>query len=364
MRSNLATQIFSARGPLALLGIVLHLCTFYNVNNPFPVVRDNHWITAVLSDLIHVFRMETFMLIAGVAFTILVKKYTAIDFYWNRVKRLILPLVAFALLINYPLYLLFADTSTAHEISLTNAPGQLVVMHLWFLRDLFMITVFAGLLYYATPFETLLPRKRIGQTIENNQILVIAALPFLLVIPRCFGYLFPVVAMSSNTFGSIESLMRYSIFFFIGALTLYMPMIARTFENPTKKGALAALIIFAAAWIVSGIDFQHIAGKVISYAARQLCTLIFVTLSIQLCHRVSRHFKKWLPTLDEASYSIYLLHLPLLILVANAVGPLQLAIGLEMPLIFAVTTFLCFGLHRFAQNSLRWFRGLAVYSRA
>jgi glucans biosynthesis protein C len=341
MRSNLATQIFASRGPLALLGIVLHLCTFYNPANQFPVSREHHWVTMAISDLIHAFRMETFMLIAGVTFAIQIKKYYELNFFWNRTKRLVLPFFLTAVFLNYPVYLLYADSHLVQSASLLNAPRKATIMHLWFLRDLFVITVLAAALYFSTTFTKLISRQALRRFFQNNQFWVVVSLPFLLVAPRALGYLFPIISAESETFGSIETFLRYALFFFVGALLQYMPSIANLIENRSRLRLLFALIILVMAWSVSQFEFSHIVTKTIGFIAKQVCTLLLIALAIQTCYRFRLRLKQLLPHLDQASYSIYLLHLPILILVANATGSAKLPMWLDLPLILVVTTFLC-----------------------
>jgi fucose 4-O-acetylase-like acetyltransferase len=149
MNSNLSSKRFAARGPLALLGIVLHLCTFYNPTSKFPVTREHYWVTVAVSDLIHSFTMEAFMLIAGVAFAIQIKKHNELSFLWNRTKRLLLPLTLTAALLNYPVYLLFSGGKLGQTKSLLDAPAHATIMHLWFLRDLFLVSVLATSLHFS-----------------------------------------------------------------------------------------------------------------------------------------------------------------------------------------------------------------------
>lgn len=342
MDSNISSKIFSARGPLALLGIVLHLCTFYNVSHEFPVTRETHWLPIAAVNLIHAFRMEAFMLIAGLAFAIQIKRDLKLSsFYWNRAKRLTVPFVLTAVFLNYPIYLLFADSSVSRTATLFEAPRLATIMHLWFLRDLCYITVLAGFLYLSTASLKAVRRQSIKLFIQQHQILIICTLPFLLVFPRAMGYMFPLVATISETFGSIESFLRYTMFFFVGALTLYMPIISSSIERPSRIGILGALIFLNIAWAFSSFEFENILTRGFAYAAKQFCTLTLIALAIQCCYRFSTKTKKLLPTLDKASYSIYLLHLPILILVANAIGRANLPVWLDWPLVLVVTSFLC-----------------------
>lgn len=77
------------------------------------------------------------MLIAGLAFAIQIKKHLKLSsFYWNRAKRLAVPFVLTAVFLNYPIYLLFADSGVSRTATLFDAPRLAIIMHLWFLRDL------------------------------------------------------------------------------------------------------------------------------------------------------------------------------------------------------------------------------------
>ncbi len=296
------------------------------------------------------------MLIAGLAFAIQIKKHRKLSsFYWNRAKRLAVPFVLTAVFLNYPIYLLFADSSVSRTATLLEAPRLATIMHLWFLRDLGYITVLAGFLYLSTASLTADRRRSIKLFIQQHQILIICSLPFLLVFPRVMGYLFPIVATMSETFGSIESFLRYTMFFSIGVLTLYMPITSSSIERPSRIGVLGALIFLNIAWTFSLFEFENTLIRLFAYTAKQFCTLTLIALAIQCCYRFSTQTKKLLPILDKASYSIYLLHLPILILVANAIGKANLPVWLDWPLVFVVTTFLClqlFGLSEKLKNTV------------
>jgi fucose 4-O-acetylase-like acetyltransferase len=93
--------------------------------------------------------MEAFMLIAGVAFAIQIKKHNELSFLWNRTKRLLLPLTLTAALLNYPVYLLFSGGKLGQTKSLLDAPAHATIMHLWFLRDLFLVSVLATSLHFS-----------------------------------------------------------------------------------------------------------------------------------------------------------------------------------------------------------------------
>jgi glucans biosynthesis protein C len=341
MNSNLSSKIFAGRGPLALLGIVLHLCTFYNPVNPFPVIREHHWITVAISDFIHSFRMEAFMLIAGVAFATQIQKYNELGFFWNRTKRLVLPLLLTAVFLNYPVYLLFSDRESGRITTLLDAPAQATIMHLWFLRDLFLITVLAASLYFSKTVARHFNQESVKRFIQTRQTLILCLLPLLMVVPRALGFLFPIVATESAILGSLENFLRYALFFFIGTLAHYMPIAKSSIEQPSRSGVFVTLVLFSIAWTFSLQDFQNIVGKTLGFTAKQVCTFILIALAFQCCYRFRGSVNKVFPSLDKASYSIYLLHLPILILVANATAKANLPMWLDWALIFAATTFFC-----------------------
>jgi glucans biosynthesis protein C len=281
------------------------------------------------------------MLIAGVAFTIQIKKYNELRFLWNRTKRLLLPFLLIAVFLNYPIYLLFAGRESWQTTSLLNAPAQATIMHLWFLRDLFLISVFAVSLYFSKTLTRHSNQESVKRFIYSHQVLILCVLPILMVLPRALGFLFPSVATESAIFGSFENFLRHALFFLIGALVHHAPIVKSSIEKPSRSGVLVALVLFSIAWTFSAQEFSSVVGKTLGFVAKQICTFILIALAFQCCYRFSFAVNKVLPSLNKASYSIYLLHLPILILVANATGKASLPMWLDWPLMFAVTTFLC-----------------------
>jgi glucans biosynthesis protein C len=143
------------RGVLMMLGVVLHtslsyLPGFWVYTDPW---SNAEWIRFVV-EYIHLFRMPAFFVLCGFFGALLLDKRGAKAMLWNRFQRIVLPFGVFLFLL-YPA-MVFSVTLASHvqdgkinpvrsaldEMLLFNFPE--VFYHLWFLYHLMYITILFG----------------------------------------------------------------------------------------------------------------------------------------------------------------------------------------------------------------------------
>lgn len=257
----------------------------------------------------HLFRMEAFFTIAGFFGALSLAKVRARDWMLRRVVMLGVPLlVGIALIVPFTHHLLAAF---AHRPDLEDwyvaawPPGDWHI-HLWFLLSL--------LLY--TPLTLLLDRSNLPAAAEA------------LVARHCslvVGVFWAVAALSSMAVvavltkhaGSMAPIIRHSQYYFAFYLLGFCLqrselLMARMLALPRWTYAVAAcLLVFtlAATGVAGGgrvaVWAHYLSRPIIGLAATSL--IFRSALALRQC-------RPWQARLSAASYTIYLLHVPVLVL--------------------------------------------------
>jgi glucans biosynthesis protein C len=161
------------RAGALLLGIVLHGTLSFVPLLPdvlWPVHDvSQHWAMAVLAFVIHVFRMSLFFLIAGLLARALLHRLGPRAFWRNRAQRIALPLVlawpvCFAALAAVALWIL-AKTHGGTLPPEEMLDAGLNFLHLWFLYILLWLYAIAWVVHLT--LHKLDPRQRVVRTLDR-----------------------------------------------------------------------------------------------------------------------------------------------------------------------------------------------------
>ncbi len=345
------------RAAMMALGLVLHAACNYMAlpANPAWPFRDRHtsFIFDVLVVLVHEFRLPVFFVMAGFFAALLYQRRGPEGLLVNRTRRVLLPLVLF-----WPP--LFALVSTGFGFALWGgtwqAAGQAVdslltgavlahanLMHLWFLYDLFLLylaavalAVLVGCLPQAWRSTVLAFFSRQAFTVWGVALLVlVTALPLSLM---------PVAVLESSAslLPPPRILAAYGLFFAFGWLTFLTP---GAVDHLGKRswlylGLAAPLFVVLLALLgrPTGLGGASWTQAVVSAALIWLLVLGLIGLFVRHAGRPTRLGRY----LADASYWLYLVHLPVIIWTAGFLGPYDLPAAVKFLLTLGVTT--AFGL--------------------
>lgn len=335
------------RSILMMLGVVMHTAKIYDVARNWDI-EDQRTSIAMewLAQGIHLFRMPAFFIISGFFTLFTLQKYGSRHFLRLRRERLLVPLVATALLLNSlqgyvihchlspgPLGLL---TYLRHQLPQAWRHGDWVV-HLWFLNNLLLYSLLAALFYSLRPVGQRLVGWRMwpNWAARDHIPWLLLALGLLAVGLRFPAYTWPLYSQRFMGITSLNELVEYLPYFLFGMWLYRDRELLHSFSQARawQVGAFAA----AAALLWLSFAEQNLAEKIIFNFSRGVLTW----LACLFCFALFRHY--WdQPSpvflyLADASYTVYLFHHLCVVLLGLWLLPFSLSIYLKFIIIVSMT---------------------------
>lgn len=355
----------SLRAVMMLLGLVLHSAASYitiqpaNMDWPYQDPESSVFFNWLI-DYIHIFRMPVFFLVSGFFAAYLLKSRGARAFLKHRWSRIAVPfLIAWLILLPVTAVAMryaqqFNPLALATPTGFTAASNETpllqrnLLMHLWFLLDLFMFCAAATILDKLIQFVPEGIRTAFldafQRLVHRGAILVFALLSGLV--------LYQMNSWSIDYSGVIlrppRVLLNNGLFFFFGWLLFMRRDAIAGFKRPAWIYILAGTACFLAsryfAEIGCGTDRicdptavrEHILA--ILFLAPAVWLLVYGFMGLFLRY-LSKQSTRWRYMLD-ASYWIYLVHLPLVMVLPTILVSVALPSGVKFLLVIIVATVL------------------------
>jgi glucan biosynthesis protein C len=306
----------AVRAVLMLLGIPFH------ATHPF---RDDGQTWMVMSadrslalthvmEFLHLFRMQGFFLIAGYFTAMLLLKRSVGAYLESRLTRLVPPLVV-GLLVIVPLMNLAADLHNASSSSAgfglwlgeSLTLGRETTGHLWFVIVLIYFSAVAALV-------CLSPKVRTFRLNLSDRTVSRLFLPAILAIGLGIG-VYEVALLKANPLipellknpVSLGFALEYAPYFAIGALLNRVPAMNRRFNRFSWLVTLVAIVLALVA--VGAGELPKYTRPVLKAVAAIGLTQSIISGAGTLFRTESRRVRE----LVEASFVIYLLHLPIIV---------------------------------------------------
>lgn len=284
----------NARATLLLLGVLFHSAVFVYLYQQ-PEASSEFLSVVFLHQFLHAFRMPAFFVIAGFFAAYLLQSRGATKFLQNRLARITLPLLIFWI------PLIFANSWTSQGAWLTGRNTFDILPidfgHLWFLYFLtvFVLTTWA----LAEPLKLLIS-KSISPALFLASLFAVVPL-----IPGVFDQE-GTLATSTRIVPDLGLLLLYFLIFFSGVVAYFqrdrwLPFLKQ------RAGWLATLFVstFFVFFVIQDLELE-VTGWV--YAAAVVSGTYGV---LGLFLRFATRQGKILKFVADASYWIYLIHLPL-----------------------------------------------------
>ena len=362
----------AVRGFALLLGIVLHATlSFVPAPSRFWIIQDSHpsLTLGVLFFSIHVFRMTTFFLIAGFFAHLSFHRRGAGGFIKDRLLRIALPLV-----VGWPILftamggVIFWAASFPNGGPPPGSPGwppmlpKFPLTHLWFLYVLLEFYAAVLVLRTGVAWLDLNGRVRahvdrlIGLLMRSRLAPAILAVPIgvtLSLDPSWMGWV-GVRTPDASLVTNLQALIGFGTAFGFGWLLHRQVDLTRILERRWLLNLVLAIGLIAASLVLAviiatrpepiGYDAVRLAGAV-CYALA-IWTTTFAAIGGAL--RFLSGFSPMRRYLADASYWLYLIHLPILmalqVAVSNLDWPWPIKFGaillIALPLMFASYQFL------------------------
>lgn len=326
-----------------LLGVVYHAAHAWSALLHVPWIveaRDGSWLLAGVEHISHLFRMPVFYALAGFFTAMLIDRRGVVEFLANRMARIVLPLLIFLpiLGVTFVMIIRSAPADLSPLLQAANAPPDpaappraFETFHLWFLVYL---TWFCGLAALATRVPLRLP----GWLYRSRWTLV--WLPIVLV---------PALAVTQMPAQGPTALRPalwpfgyFGVFFALGmGLYRFPDALDRLGHRAALMGVLCAiggpLFVWGVAtgahpWLLIGLE---------AWLSMYLTVLVFWAGKRWLNREIG-----WARYLSDASYWIYLVHLPVVLWLQVKLAPLPWPNGLKFVLCAGAT--LAFGVVSYA----------------
>ena len=341
---------------MMLLGIILHSSNTYMVFDAGEawVLKDpnsTHPINGILSGTIHSFRMQIFFLIAGFFGSMLFYERKPLTMIKNRISRIVLPFIVFVILL-WPIIvftfsyteLLFDGNKNAMGITLSyfNSPFILIpesTFHLWFLFYLSLITIVTVILgsifkklprlsnYISTVFEWIMEKTYLRVFIFS----FLTAILYLII----GSYESPI----SNSFTpDLDTFIYFLFFYLIGWVLFKSKHLLSTFLKADRVFAFLGLLIFTPIFLIisPSLDFE------INIIITSLILWINIFGIMGLFIRYTSNHSNLMRYISDASYWVYLIHLPLTVIIPGLIVDWPIHAIIKMLFVSTCTSIICF----------------------
>lgn len=320
-----------------LLGVILH-ATMSFLPGPQLWLVDDRESSVVLSAtffVIHMLRMLTFFLIAGVVARLSFQRLGAAAFYRDRLLRIGVPLVLGWLILFPALMAAARIPPSAWEVSLAGFP----LIHLWFL---YLLGLFYLAMAIVQPMVARIHAGRLMHVLRQPW-----ALP-LLAAPLCLSlYLHPYWVMwfgiptpDRGFVPNLPSVLGFGSAFAFGWMaSLHADMLdlwRRRWPAHLALALACTVFCLASAGLAPLLmPVPQGMGKLLFAASYSLGAWSWALCLVGMAQRFLAQHSPARRYLADASYWIYLVHLPLVVLLQRLVAALDLPWPLKLLLILA-----------------------------
>ena len=354
----------SLRAIMMLFGILFHAAiTYVDVETSAAwTVRDLESSSVFLTFLvsyIHIFRMPVFMVVAGFFAALLFYERSPRKMIINRVKRILNPFVV-AILILWPI----CNLAFIYSISIFSGAKNIEAeesinfldfllntflnldtfipkntLHLWFLYYLMMFCVVSfmfGLLFKRFPFFTSKISLVFNKIIKKPilKIIVFSVLTYVLL---QFIENETVVSFVPhvNTFG------YYFYFYMFGWVLFKSKSLLSTFKNHDWFLIISGTLLYIGSLICINFNVIDIHPQ-IEIFINSTSVWLFVFGVTGLFMRYASNHSLRMRYISDASYWVYLVHLPFTVFIPALISELQVPGIVKYFIVVLVTTFFCF----------------------
>ncbi|MDH4440884.1 MAG: acyltransferase family protein [Rhizobium sp.] len=359
----------SLRAVLMLLGIPYHAAMAYNTRVLWDVQSlEKSEALTWLSGILVTFRMPAFFIVAGYFAAMMLSRRAPMVWLRGRVVRLGVPFLTGIVLLAPP-QLLFIDLKDALNGLMTvpqamdraaydvTHPGFGWIMHLWFLPALLAYSSLIAIAYALVQATGLQPRlTQAGENLVQRRNLVLPGilvscilweLSIHLVHVRLLAMPSPIAFLGAH---GIDPYLRYLPFFLIGALLRAVPYLRPlvVWQHGWRLPLTASVAALVAALLRgrTGLGLELLYNTADAVAA--------ILMSAWLIGWANRFWNRPARTVDrivDASFTIYLLHHPLIYGLVTVFLLVAWPPVIEFLVVCLLTLALSYAMHRLLRRS-------------
>lgn len=353
------------RAGLMLLGVPYHASLLYSDALPWSLKDfEASPLLTTLGIALATFRMPTFFLVAGYFSAMAIDRKGNGPWLQSRLLRLGIPFIAAILLLG-PLQLVLLDIAAVVKgqakfgevisgLPQRLAPSSRWIMHLWFLPALlFYSALLATLMYVRERRSGRLIRQAFDDVKNTYPVPFLTAVCLLAILWELAIYGTVLLAAGRNSAildfydRASDPYARYLPFFLIGAM---LNRDKALFHRYRQTGVLTAIVAITAIATSVVLQLQHpfstSAWKVLASAIAAIATS---RVLLDLCCRYLDRPNRFVKRLADASFTIYLVHHPLI----YALGILFIMVGLPPVFEFTIIVIVTIGIALLLHGALR-----------
>lgn len=354
----------SLRAIMMLLGIVLHSALTYMIfkaDNAWSIKDPNstHLLMDYFVFIIHNFRMQTFFFVAGFFGAMLFYERSPKSMIKNRFNRIVLPLLVFTLLVVPIIQFAFSYAESVFSDSIDALSETLAdfetltswlptyFSHLWFLYYLVYLTliaVFLAILVRKIPKATFYISIIFSWVIQKPilRVIIFASLTYLI-----FLFMGSADVPVSNSYKPNINTLIYFLFFYLSGWLLFKSKhLLDCLKQLDRACVLVGVVIFSiAVAMLDSLSFQ------MNILVRSIIVWLFIFGITGLFLRYASHYSARMRYIADASYWIYLIHLPLTIFIPVLIVDWQLHAILKFVFVVTLTSLICFATYHYFVRS-------------
>ncbi len=355
MKTERIHSLDALRAIMMMLGIVLHATEPYSLGDDVFWPKDPNARGLSLNyifGIIHIFRMPIFFMIAGFFGALLFYERGPAAMLKNRFIRILLPFLVFVALLQPIITSTFGHMSEVFQYPVSDLVTRLTVLpqityHLWFLYYLIFITAASfllALLFRRFPVLT----SRISNSFEWFMWKRWLFIPvFSIIIFFMLVWMWDYWAPTSVSFvPDVKVLLFYSIFYFLGWVLFKSKHLLTGMMRGDWLLLAIAVLIFTLRFF-----YRSYVGDILYGALNAIIIWFFVFGIIGLFVRYASGNSPRMRYISDASYWVYLIHLPLVALFATLIVGWPLPAFVKFFIVSLFTTIACFASYHFLVRS-------------
>ena len=340
----------SLRAVMMILGLVLHSAQSYMVSSSFwpKDIKSTSYFIDYIENLIHMFRMPIFFVMAGFFGALLYYERGATKMIRNRVNRIVFPFIVFLVLLAPTILISFSYSqmvfsgkesafSTAVSTFNINTLLQDSTYHLWFLYYLIVITFVSFIL------AKILHNTKVASKIKNafewilngwiRRVFIFSLLVFALLLIN-----WELKGPTPLSFAiDYKAFLFYFFFYIVGWLLFLSKNLLESFLKYNRLLVFLGLLLFTATFLMYNQIDDVIKGIISSF--------VIVLLVFGITGLFIRYFSsnsKRMRYMSDASYWLYLIHLPITIIIPAMIASWELPGEIKFLITLSITTVICY----------------------
>ncbi|MEE9363723.1 MAG: acyltransferase family protein [Cellulophaga sp.] len=352
------------RAVMMLLGVIIHSALTYNVTNHGKawILKDPNSVS-IFTDfivlLIHSFRMPLFFMVAGFFGALLFYERHPISMLKNRISRIGYPFILFLFLL-WPFVIftfqfteaIFIGNNNPFSHALTSLNNIIDFLpkgtfHLWFLYSLLYITiaiVILALLLRKSPRITLKISYLFNYLIQKPILRIFVFITITYII--CFLLNTSLIEASVSFLPDRNSFVFFSIFYIVGWLLFKSKQHLESLLHYDWLCTILAIVIISTQAIL--IKYANLLGLMpnsntpLAMFLNSLIVWLFTFGITGLFIRYSRKQSNTMRYISDASYWVYLIHLPITALLPSFIVDWPIPAFIKFIIVVLATSVICF----------------------